>query len=525
MFGIQHVTPQAIIVVAIATLLSLIAGYFLRKLLVEAKIRETKNLAQNILNEAEKEAENIKKEATLGAKEKFYRMQAELEKKTKNKRNEIKNIERRLNAKEDNLSKKQEALENREKDFQRKLREISESEQRISKKERNLNDIVTEQLAKLEKISEMTRDEAKSEIKVHLVQEARQEASTQLKEIEENTKNIAKEKAQWIISQAIEKIGSDYVAETTISTVDLPGDDMKGRIIGREGRNIRALEQATGIDLIIDDTPEAVILSGFDPIRREVAKIALERLIADGRIHPGRIEEVVNKAKKEINTKIREIGEKTLQELGIDSVHPEEVKLLGRLRYRTSYSQNVLMHSKEVAYICGIMAAELGLDQKLAKRAGLLHDIGKAIDHQTDGTHAQIGADLAKRYNEPKEVINAMASHHEDIEPTSPIAVLVSAADALSASRPGARREMLESYVKRLTKLEEIGDSFKGVEKTFAIQAGREIRIIVESGTLSDSESMFLSKDIAKKIEKEMTYPGEIKITVIRETRAVQYAR
>lgn len=525
MFGIQHVTPQAIIVVAIVTLLSLIAGYFLRKLLVEVKIRETKNLAQNVLNEAEKEAENIKKEAALGAKEKFYRIQVELEKRTKNKRNEIKNIERRLNAKEDNLSKKQEALENREKDFQRKLREISESEQRISKKERNLNDIVTEQLAKLENISEMTREEAKSEIKVHLVQEARQQASTQLKEIEENTKKVAKDKAQWIISQAIEKIGADYVAETTISTVDLPGDDMKGRIIGREGRNIRALEQATGIDLIIDDTPEAVILSGFDPIRREVAKIALERLIADGRIHPGRIEEVVNKAKKEINAKIREIGEKTLQELGIDSVHPEEVKLLGRLRYRTSYSQNVLMHSKEVAYICGIMAAELGLDQKLAKRAGLLHDIGKAIDHQTDGTHAQIGADLAKRYNEPKEVINAMASHHEDVEPTSPISVLVSAADALSASRPGARREMLESYVKRLTKLEEIGDSFKGVEKAFAIQAGREIRIIVESGTLSDSESMFLSKDIAKKIEKEMTYPGEIKITVIRETRAVQYAR
>ena len=426
---------------------------------------------------------------------------------------------------EDNLLKRQEALENKEKDLQKHQRGISETEERISKKERNLNNLLTEELAKLEKISGMTSDEAKSEIKVQLLQEARQDANTQLKEIEDKTKETANEKSRWIISQAIEKIASDHVSETTISIVDLPGDDMKGRIIGREGRNIRALEQATGIDLIIDDTPEAVILSGFDPIRREVAKMALERLIADGRIHPGRIEEVVNKSKKEMDTKIRELGERAVQEVGIDSIHLEELKLLGRLQYRTSYSQNVLLHSKEVAFICGIMAAELGLDQKLAKRAGLLHDLGKAIDHQTDGTHTQIGADIARRYNEHKIVINAMASHHEDVDPISPISILVAAADALSASRPGARREMLESYVKRLSKLEEIGDSFKGVEKTFAIQAGREVRVIVESGALNDSDSTFLAKDIAKKIEKEMSYPGEIRVTVIRETRAVEYAR
>ena len=525
MFGIQHVTPKAIIVVAMVGFVFLLIGYYLRKILVELKIREAKNLSQNIIKEAEKEAENIKHEATIGAREKSYKIKSDLERESKNKKSEIKNLERRLNLQEDNLLKRQEALENKEKDLQKHQRGISETEERISKKERNLNNLLTEELAKLEKISGMTSDEAKSEIKVQLLQEARQDANTQLKEIEDKTKETANEKSRWIISQAIEKIASDHVSETTISIVDLPGDDMKGRIIGREGRNIRALEQATGIDLIIDDTPEAVILSGFDPIRREVAKMALERLIADGRIHPGRIEEVVNKSKKEMDTKIRELGERAVQEVGIDSIHLEELKLLGRLQYRTSYSQNVLLHSKEVAFICGIMAAELGLDQKLAKRAGLLHDLGKAIDHQTDGTHTQIGADIARRYNEHKIVINAMASHHEDVDPISPISILVAAADALSASRPGARREMLESYVKRLSKLEEIGDSFKGVEKTFAIQAGREVRVIVESGALNDSDSTFLAKDIAKKIEKEMSYPGEIRVTVIRETRAVEYAR
>lgn len=525
MFGIQHVTPQAIIAAAMIGFVSLLIGYFFRLMLVELKTKAAKNLAKNIIGEAEKESEIIKSKATLSSKEKYYKMKSDLDREQKNKRNEIKNLERRLTVKEDNLSKKQDSLDNKDREVQKRQRGISEAEERVDKKEKNLNTLITDQLSKLEKISGMTTEEAKSEIKIQLFQEARLESGAQLKEMEEKTKETATEKAQWLISQAIEKIASDHVAETTISIVDLPGDDMKGRIIGREGRNIRALEQATGIDLIIDDTPEAVILSGFDPIRREVARMSLQRLIADGRIHPGRIEEIVNKAKKEMDVKIREEGERAAQEVGIDSLHPEELKLLGRLKYRTSYSQNVLMHSKEVAFISGIIAAELGLDQQLAKRAGLLHDLGKAIDHQTDGTHTQIGADIARRYNEDKVVINAILSHHEDAEPISPISIIVAAADALSASRPGARREMLESYVKRLTKLEEIGDSFKGVEKTFAIQAGREVRVIVESGKLNDSESSFLAKDIAKRIEKEMTYPGEVKVTVIRETRATEYAR
>ncbi len=525
MFGIQHVTPQAVIVVAVAGFISIIIGYLLRKFLVELKVRESENIAQSIIKEAEKKAETLKKESVLEAREKFYKMRSEFEKETKNKKNDFRNSERRLSGKEDNLSRKQAAVESKEKDLQKRLREVAENQERLSKMEQNLKNVNAEQLAKLENISGMTTEEAKSEIKVHLFQEARSEANTQLKEIEEKTKETAEEKARWVISQACEKVAPDYSAETTTSIVDLPGDDMKGRIIGREGRNIRALEQATGIDLIIDDTPEAVILSGFDPIRREIARVALKKLISDGRIHPARIEEIVNRSKKEMDSKIREEGEKTVQELGIGTIHPEAIKLLGRLKYRTSYSQNVLLHSKEVAFISGIMAAELGLDQKMAKRAGLLHDIGKAIDHHTDGTHTQIGADLARRYNEPKEVINAIASHHEDVQPTCPISILVSVADTLSASRPGARREMLEGYIKRLTQLEEIGDSFKGVEKAFAIQAGREIRVIVESGTVNDSDSMFLAKDIAKKIEKEMSYPGEVKVTVIRETRSVEYAR
>ncbi len=525
MFGIQHVTPQAVLVVALTNIVAVVVGYFIRKLLVELKTKESKEVAQSIIQEAEKKAENIKNRASLDVREKFFKMRSEVEKETKNKRNELKVIERRIVAKEDSVTKKQEALESKDKDLQKRLKEATLTQERVNKKEQNLEITLSQQIKQLEKISGMTSEEAKSEIKIHLLQEARLEAGAQLKEIDEKTKETAMEKARWTISQAIQKVASDHVAETTISIVDLPGDEMKGRIIGREGRNIRALEQATGIDLIIDDTPEAVILSGFDPVRREVARMALERLISDGRIHPGRIEEIVNKAKKEMDSIIWETGEKTVQEVGIDSLHPEAIKLLGRLKYRTSYSQNVLLHSKEVAYISGIMAAELGLNQKMAKRAGLLHDLGKAIDHQTDGTHAQIGADLARRYNEPKEVINAMASHHEDTPPSSPISVLVAAADALSASRPGARREMLEGYIKRLTQLEEIGDSFKGVEKAFAIQAGREIRVIVKSGVVNDSDSMFLAKDIAKKIEKEMTYPGEVKVTVLRETRAVEYAR
>jgi len=371
----------------------------------------------------------------------------------------------------------------------------------------------------------MTAEQAKEEIKVKLLNDARFEAANLMKKIEDEAKATAADKAKMIISLAIQRCAADHVAETTVSVVDLPDDDMKGRIIGREGRNIRSLEIATGVDLIVDDTPGAVTISSYDPIKREVAKITLERLISDGRIHPGRIEDVVEKVKKEVAISIKEEGEKAAFEVGIDGLHPEVIKLLGRLKYRTSYSQNVLQHSKEVAFLCGMMAAELGTNVKMAKRAGLLHDIGKAVDHQTEGTHTQIGVDLARRYNESKIVINAIASHHEDVEAESIIAVLVAASDALSASRPGARREMLESYVKRLEQLEKVCDSFKGVDKAYAIHAGREIRVIVEPDKLNDSEVMFLAKDIAKKIEADMAYPGEIKVTVLREVRAVEYAR
>ncbi|MBI5187145.1 MAG: ribonuclease Y [Nitrospinae bacterium] len=500
-------------------------GYLLRRFVVESKLKDSEKLAKMIISEAEKEAENKKKEAEIEVKDFLFKSRTDIDKELREKKNEMAQIERRMAQKESEIEKKLFSISQSEKELSKKEKDLDETAKRAKDKETRYQNLIDEQLLKLEKLSGLSMAEAKEELKMSLFQEARSEAANELKKIEEETKLKAEEKSSKIISLAIQRYAADHVAESTVSIVDLPNDEMKGRIIGREGRNIRALEIATGMDLIIDDTPEAVILSGFDPIRREVARLALEKLISDGRIHPARIEDVVNKAKKEIATKIREEGEKTALECGIDGLHPEEIKLLGRLKYRTSYSQNILQHSKEVCFLCGIMAAELGVNVKLAKRAGLLHDIGKAIDHQTDGTHTQIGVDIARRYREPKVVINAIASHHEDVEAESVIAVLVAAADAISASRPGARREMLESYVKRLTQLEEITTSFKGVEKTFAIQAGREIRIIVEPETIKDADTQFLAKDIAKKIEKEMAYPGEIKVTVVRETRAVEYAR
>ena len=522
--GIQ-ITLRTVSVGITIWVLGMAIGYFLRRFVVESKLKDSEKLAKMMISEAEKEAGNKKKEAEIEIKDMQFKARADTDKEIRERKNEINQMERRISQKENEIERKLSAVTQNEKELAKKEKELEEVEKKSKEKSKRYDDLLNEEMAKLEKISCLSVEDAKEELKKNLFSEARKDAANELKKIEEETKLAAEEKARKIISLAVQRYASDHVAESTVSIVDLPNDEMKGRIIGREGRNIRALEVATGMDLIVDDTPEAVIVSGFDPIRREVAKLALEKLITDGRIHPGRIEDVVNKAKKEIATKIREEGEKTALECGIEGLHPEEIKLIGRLKYRTSYSQNILQHSKEVCFLCGVMAAELGVNVKLAKRAGLLHDIGKAIDHQTDGTHTQIGVDIARRYREPKVVVNAIAAHHEDVEAESVIAVLVAAADALSASRPGARREMLESYVKRLTQLEEIADSFKGVEKTFAIQAGREIRIIVEPDTVKDADTQFLAKDIAKKIEKEMAYPGEIKVTVIRETRAVEYAR
>lgn len=514
--------------VAILTLIFLIGillGYFVRKFFAEIRVKTAEAMAKKIILDAEKEAENKKKEAMLEAKEKWYKTKAEFEKETQEKKSELQNLEKRLTQREESLEKRMELIDRREREIGRREKEIASSESRAKELEQRYNALLKEELQNLEKVSGMTAVQAKEELKVKLANDARMEAALLIKKVEDEAKATATEKAKMILSLAIQRCAADHVAETTVSVVDLPDDDMKGRIIGREGRNIRALEIVTGVDLIVDDTPGAVTISSYDPIKREIARISLERLINDGRIHPGRIEDVVEKVKKEIIISIKEEGERAAFEVGIDGLHPEEIKLLGRLKYRTSYSQNVLQHSKEVAFLCGMMAAELGVNVKMAKRAGFLHDIGKAVDHQTEGTHTQIGVDLARRYNESKIVINAIAAHHEDVEPESVIAILVAASDALSASRPGARREMLESYVKRLEQLEKICDTFKGVDKAYAIRAGREIRVIVEPEKLNDSEIMFLAKDIAKKIESEMAYPGEIKVTVLREVRVIEYAR
>ena len=519
------ISVKLVIILAAIFLIGILLGYLIRKIFAEIKVKTAESLAKRIVLEAEKEAENKKKESLLEAKESLYKLKAEFEKGTHEKRNEVHLLEKRILQREENLEKRIELIDRKDKDIGRREKDIANSEAKIKGIEQKYNSLIEEELKRLERVSGMTAEQAKEEIKVKLLNDARFEAANLMKKIEDEAKATAADKAKMIISLAIQRCAADHVAETTVSVVDLPDDDMKGRIIGREGRNIRSLEIATGVDLIVDDTPGAVTISSYDPIKREVAKITLERLISDGRIHPGRIEDVVEKVKKEVAISIKEEGEKAAFEVGIDGLHPEVIKLLGRLKYRTSYSQNVLQHSKEVAFLCGMMAAELGTNVKMAKRAGLLHDIGKAVDHQTEGTHTQIGVDLARRYNESKIVINAIASHHEDVEAESIIAVLVAASDALSASRPGARREMLESYVKRLEQLEKVCDSFKGVDKAYAIHAGREIRVIVEPDKLNDSEVMFLAKDIAKKIESDMAYPGEIKVTVLREVRAIEYAR
>ena len=514
----MDVIIAAIIAAVVGLAIGIGAGYFVRKNISEAKIGEADSLAKNIIDQANKDAETMKKEKLLEAKEEIHKFRSDAEKENRERRSELQKYERRVIQKEESLDRKQQSIESKESNLNQKLRAVDE-------KQKEVEAIKVKQLEKLEDISGITSEKAKDIILSNAEKEVRHEMSIMIKEIETQAKEDAEKKSREIIGYAIQKCAADHVAETTVTVVNLPNDEMKGRIIGREGRNIRTLETLTGIDLIIDDTPEAVILSGFVPIRREIARIALEKLISDGRIHPARIEEMVEKAKKEVENIIKEYGEQAIFETGVHSLHPELVKLLGRLNYRTSYGQNVLKHSIEVAHIAGIMAAEIGADIKLAKRAGLLHDIGKAVDHEMEGTHVEIGMDLLRRYKESKDVIHAMSTHHGDYEPQTVEAVLVTAADAISAARPGARRETLEAYIKRLEKLEEIANSYDGVDKSYAIQAGREIRIMVKPEKINDEEIHLLARDITKKIEDELEYPGQIKVSIIRETRAVEYAK
>lgn len=492
---------------------------------MDKRNKELQDQARNILHEARKEAETIKKEAILQAKDSLFQMKAEFERETKESRREFQNLEKRILQKEENLDRKSEALDRRDGSISKREKVIQQQEKEIAEKERELQALLEDQRKKLESLSGMSCQEAKEMLISSMESDARRDAALLVKKIETEAREMADKKAKDIISLAIQRYSGDYVAEKTVSVVTLPNEEMKGRIIGREGRNIRAIEASTGVDLIIDDTPEAVILSGFNPVRREVARLSLERLISDGRIHPARIEEIVEKVNVEIDNTIRESGEQAAFDVGVHGIHPELIKLLGKLKYRTSYAQNVLQHSREVAFLCGLMAAELGLNEKQAKRAGLLHDIGKAVDHEVEGPHAGIGADLAKKYGENPAIVHAIAAHHEDVPAEDVLSVLVQAADALSGARPGARKELLETYVKRLEDLERIAGGFQGIGKAYAIQAGRELRIIVESEMVTDADVVLLSRDIAKKIETELSYPGQIKVTVIRETRAVEYAK
>lgn len=509
---------NTVVIIIISALVTFVLGYFLRKYLAEAKIISAEAEAKKIIDEANKGAEAKKREILLEAKEEVLKLRNEVEKEHRERRSELQRLERRLVQKEETLDRKVDSIEKKEEELNKKDLEIEAVKTKLT-------DIYNRQLVELERISGLTSDDAKQILLADIEKEIQHEAAILIKDIENKAKEEGEKRARNIISLAIQRCAADHVAEATVAVIPLPSDEMKGRIIGREGRNIRAFETLTGIDLIIDDTPEAVILSGFDPIRREVARIALERLVVDGRIHPARIEEMVEKAQKDVNTQIREAGEQASFETGVHGLHPEIVTLLGRLKFRTSYGQNVLKHSIEVAHLSGLMAAELGVDVQVAKRAGLLHDLGKSVDHEVEGPHVAIGVDLARKYRESHEIIHAIAAHHGDEEPKTIIAVLVQAADAVSAARPGARRETLESYIKRLTKLEEIASSFEGVEKSFAIQAGREVRIMVKPDKIDDLAAVRLVREVAKRIENELDYPGQIKVVIIRETRVVEYAK
>ena len=514
-----------VILVAVAGGIGYFVGNLLRKRYSDSLTARAEELAEKTIEDARRQAETIAKEATLQAKDVVYQAKAEFEQESKEMRSDLLALEKRLQQKDEHLENKATLFDQRDAELVKKEQAVASREQTLSAKEQDLEALQEQARQKLEEVSGMTATEAKQQLMDAMIEEAKFDAAKRIRTIEEEARETADKKSKEILALAIQRYAGEYVAERTVSVVALPSDEMKGRIIGREGRNIRALEAATGIDLIIDDTPEAVILSGFNPVRREVAKLSLEKLIADGRIHPGRIEEVVAKATEEVEQTIKEAGEQAAFDLGVHGIHPEILKLIGRLKYRTSYSQNVYQHSLEVGFICGIMAAELGINVKQAKRAGLLHDLGKAVDHEVEGSHAVIGAEIARKYGESPKIIHAIMAHHEDEKPASVLAVLVQAADALSGARPGARREMMETYVKRLEDLERIATSFGGVTNSFAIQAGREIRVMVSSDEVSDERTLILAKDIAKKIEAEMTYPGQIKVHVIRETRAVDYAR
>ena len=512
---------NSVIIIAtflISLAIGFIVGMIMRRKIAESKIGSAEQEARRLVDLAKIEAENLKKEEILKAKEEIMSNRKELDQEIKERRSEVQKQESRMIQKEENLDKRSENLEKKEKNLEREYKSLEDQKNEV-------NEIYDKQVQELQRIASLSKDEAKQYLLAEMDREITTEKAKIIRDLNQRAKEEALKNAKEIITYAVQKCAADHTSETTVSIVNLPSDDMKGRIIGREGRNIKALETLTGIDLIIDDTPEAVILSGFDPLRREVARIALEKLIDDGRIHPAKIEEMVEKAKEELNSIIKEEGERAVLETGVIGLHPDIVKLIGKLKYRTSYGQNVLSHSIEVSNLARIMAEELGLDAKRARRAGLLHDIGKALDHHMEGTHVQIGVDILKKYKENPLIINAVEAHHEDVEPQTMEAVLIQAADAISASRPGARRETLEAYIKRLENLEAIADSFDGVEKSFAIQAGREVRIIVKPERISDDQMTVLARDVSKKIEEEMDYPGQIKVNIIREKRVVDYAK